>query len=226
VINIVYGSLVAMAQTDLKKLVAYSSIGHMGFAILGMASLTKFGMMGAQLQNFNHGIISGSLFLLVGVIYDRAHTRDLNVFGGLLPQMRLYGIIMIIASLANLGLPGLAGFWGEFWGLLGAIRQTEFTTSGGLIFFRVLAPIAVLGIIITAGYMLIMVKKIFMGPLNERWSWLPDMDARELVATVPLLFLMVFIGVFPGPLISIFETSILRLVDITRFAAAVPPMGF
>ncbi len=226
VINILYGSLVAMAQTDLKKLVAYSSIGHMGFAMLGIAALNKWGMNAAQLQIFNHGIISASLFLLVGVIYDRAHTRDLNVFGGLLPQMRMYGIIMIIASMANLGLPGLAGFWGEFLSLMGAVNQTDFITSGGLAFFRVLAPIAVIGIIITAGYMLIMVKKIFMGPLNERWSWLWDMDARELVATVPLILLMIFIGVYPMPLIALFDQSIARLVDLARLGAGVPPVGF
>jgi len=224
VINIVYGAMVAMAQTDLKKLVAYSSIGHMGFAILGMATLNKYGMTAAQLQIINHGIISGSLFLLVGVLYDRAHTRDLNVFGGLLPQMRVYGIVMVIASMANLGLPGLAGFWGEFLSLFGAIQQKDFITSGGLIFFRVLAPIAVIGIIVTAGYMLMMVRKVFMGPLNEKWNWLTDMDGRELVAVLPLIFLMVFIGIYPQPLISLFDVSVNHLVDITRFTAGLPPL--
>ena len=151
VISIVYGAMVAMAQTDLKKLVAYSSIGHMGFAMLGMATLTKYGMTAAQLQIFNHGIISGSLFLLVGVIYDRAHTRDINSFGELLPVMRTYGIIMVIASLANLGLPGLAGFWGEFWTLAASISQKEFLTSDGHYFFLILAPIAALGIVYNSG---------------------------------------------------------------------------
>jgi NADH-quinone oxidoreductase subunit M len=226
VINIVYGALVAMAQTDMKKLVAYSSISHMGFIILGMATFTKYGMTAAQLQVINHGIISGSLFLLVGVIYDRAHTRDLNVFGGLLPQMRLYGIIFIIASLANLGLPGLAGFWGEFLSLFGAFQQNEFKTAGGLIFFKLLAPIAVFGIIITAAYMLLMIKKVFMGPLNERWKWLPDMDGRELVGAVPLIFLMIFIGVLPNPLMYLFMASTNNLVDLARFGAGVPPIGF
>ena len=226
VVNIVYGAMVAMAQTDLKRLVAYSSIGHMGFAILGMAALNKYGYTAAQLQIINHGIISGSLFLLVGVLYDRAHTRDLNVFGGLLPQMRMYGIIMVIASMANLGLPGLAGFWGEFLSLLAAIQQTDFVSQGGLVFFRVLAPIALIGIIITAGYMLLMIRKIFMGPLNEKWNWLPDMDARELVAVVPLIILMIFIGVYPNPLISLFETDVLELVNQVRLGAGVPPVGF
>jgi NADH-quinone oxidoreductase subunit M len=197
----------------------------MGFALLGMAAMNKYGMNAAQLQIFNHGIISGTLFLLVGVIYDRAHTRDLNVFGGLLPQMRMYGIIMVIASMANLGLPGLAGFWGEFLSLLGAVNQTEFTTTGGLVFFRVLAAIAVIGIVVTAGYMLIMVRKIFMGPLNERWNWLTDMDARELVSTLPLIFLMIFIGIYPQPLINLFEVSMMDLVNTIRYAAAVPPVG-
>jgi NADH-quinone oxidoreductase subunit M len=226
VINIVYGSLVAMAQTDLKKLVAYSSIGHMGFALLGMATLTKLGMSGAQLQIINHGIISGSLFLLVGVIYDRAHTRDLNAFGGLLPQMRNFGIIMIIASLANLGLPGLAGFWGEFWSLMAAMGQKEFLTSSGRVFFMEIAPIAVLGVIITAAYMLIMVKKIFMGPLNERWNWLPDMTPRELVSVLPLIALMIYIGVYPSPLINLFDSSVQNLVNITRMGAGILPIHY
>ncbi len=225
VVNIVYGALVAMAQPDMKKLVAYSSISHMGFALLGMAALNKWGMTAAQLQIFNHGVISGSLFLLVGVIYDRAHTRDINAFGGLLPQMRIYGIIFIIASLANLGLPGLSGFWGEFWSLFAAFHQTEFTTSSGLIFFRILAPIAVFGIIITAAYMLIMVRKVFMGPLNERWNWLTDLDRRELISLLPLVFLMIFIGILPGTLISLFETSILELVNVIRWGAGVPHVG-
>jgi len=226
VINIVYGALVAMAQTDMKKLVAYSSIGHMGFAILGMATLNKWGMNAAQLQIINHGIIAGSLFLLVGVIYDRAHTRDINAFGGLMPQMRMYGIIFVIASMANLGLPGLAGFWGEFWALLGAVSQTDYVTSGGLIFFRILAAIAVFGIIITAGYMLTMIRKVFMGPLNVRWNWLPDMNARELWATVPLIALMIFIGIYPGPLISLFDQSIMELVNTGRYAVGLLPVGF
>lgn len=226
VINIVYGSLVAMAQTDLKKLVAYSSIGHMGFAMLGLATFTKYGMTACQLQNFNHGVISGSLFLLVGVIYDRAHTRDLNSFGGLLSVMRNYGIIMIIASLANLGLPGLSGFWGEFWSLAGAIQQKEFITANGILFFRALAPIAVLGIVITAGYMLIMIKKIFMGPVNEKWTWLPDMTPRELVSVLPLIFLMIFIGVYPSPLIDLFDASVQNLVNSARFAAGILPISY
>ncbi len=226
VINIVYGSMVAMAQTDLKKLVAYSSIGHMGFALLGMAALNKYGFTAAQLQIVNHGIISGSLFLLVGVLYDRAHTRDLNAFGGLLPQMRMYGIIMVIASMANLGLPGLAGFWGEFISLLAAINQTEFRTANNLSFFGILAPIALIGIIITAGYMLIMIRKIFMGPVNEKWNWLPDIDGRELIAVLPLIALMIYIGVFPNPLISLFETSVLELVNQIRFDAGVLPSTF
>jgi NADH-quinone oxidoreductase subunit M len=198
----------------------------MGFALLGMAALNKFGMNAAQLQNFNHGIISGSLFLLVGVIYDRAHTREVNAFGGLLPQMRIYGILFIIASMANLGLPGLAGFWGEFWSLLGAIQNKEFLTRDGLIFFRALAPVAVLGIIITAAYMLIMVKKVFMGDLDERWKWLPDLDARELVSIIPLIILIILIGIYPNPLIALFDGAMNDLVESIRFAAAVPPAGF
>ncbi|MCX6645436.1 MAG: NADH-quinone oxidoreductase subunit M [bacterium] len=171
-------------------------------------------------------IISGSLFLLVGVLYDRAHTRDLNAFGGLLPQMRMFGIIMVIASMANLGLPGLAGFWGEFLSLLGAVQQKEFLTSNGFVFFRILAPIALIGIIITAGYMLLMIRKVFMGPMNEKWNWLPDMDARELIAVLPLIALMIFIGVYPNPLIYLFQTNVLELVNQIRYAAGVMPVAF
>jgi len=226
VINIVYGAMVAMAQTDLKKLIAYSSIGHMGFAILGMASMNKWGMNAAQLQIINHGIISGSLFMIVGVLYDRAHTRDLDVFGGLLPQMRVYGIISVIAFMANLGLPGLAGFWGELWSLMGAVNQTDFVTANGLVLFRALAVIAVFGIIITAGYMLLVIRKVFMGPLNEKWNWLPDMDGRELVAVLPLIALMIFIGVYPGPLIELFDTTMVELVNTTREVAGLFPVGY
>ncbi len=211
-INIVYGAMVAMAQSDLKKLVAYSSIGHMGFVILGFASMSTLGFTGAQFQIISHGIISGALFLIVGVIYDRAHTREIDIFGGIAKNMRVYALITGVASMANLGLPGLCGFWGEFWTLYGAF-QSHYILGSGLNLMRVLVVISAFGIIITAGYMLWMYQRIFLGPQNERWAKLKDVDYREIITLAPLVILMLFLGIYPQPLINLFQTSIGALVQ-------------
>jgi NADH-quinone oxidoreductase subunit M len=210
-INIVYGAMVAMAQSDLKKLVAYSSIGHMGFVILGFASMTKLGYTGAQFQIISHGIISGALFLIVGVIYDRAHTREIDIFGGVAKNMRFYGLITGVATMANLGLPGLCGFWGEFLTLYGAF-QSSWILPSGINLMRVLVVISAFGIIITAGYMLWMYQRVFLGPLNEKWAWLKDMDFREGITLVPLVVLMLFLGIVPQPLINLFNATFDMLI--------------
>jgi NADH-quinone oxidoreductase subunit M len=210
-INIVYGAMVAMAQSDLKKLVAYSSIGHMGFVILAFASMTENGYNGAMFQIISHGIISGALFLIVGVLYDRAHTREIDIFGGLAKNMRFYALITGVASIANLGMPGLSGFWGEFWSLFGAF-QSEYVLSNGVNLMRVLVVISVFGIIITAGYMLWMYQRLFLGPFNEKWARLKDMDYREGITLVPLVILMLFLGIYPQPLIDLYHASIGSLI--------------
>lgn len=186
VINIVYGAFVAMAQTDFKKMVAYSSVSHMGFVMLGLAAMTPVGFSGAVLQMFNHGIITGAMFLLVGVLYDRAHTRDLSAFGGLREKIPVFSAILIFFSLASLGLPGLSGFVGEFLAMLGAFNV-----------FRVPTIISILGIIITAGYFLLMVERVLLGPLNIKWNNIAEINKRELFTLIPLLVIVIVLGVYP-----------------------------
>jgi len=211
VVNIVYGACVAMAQDDLKRLVAYSSIGHMGFILLGFASMNQMGYTGAMMQVLIHGFISGALFLLVGVIYDRAHTRDINGFGGLMKYMRVYAIIMYICCMANLGLPGLAGFWGEFMSLLGAFGST--LMYNGVNMMRVAVVISVFGILITAAYMLWMIQRMFLGEPNEKWKHLTDIDWREQVTLWPLVVLIVVFGIRPDLLINLFSGTVTGFLD-------------
>jgi NADH-quinone oxidoreductase subunit M len=200
VINIVYGSLVAMAQKDLKKLIAYSSVGHMGFVLLGAAAMTPTGLNGAVMQMFNHGIITGALFLLVGVLYDRAHVRDINAFSGLGVRVPVYVGIMSFTMFASLGLPGLAGFVSEFLSLVGSFPV-----------FPVLVIISGAGIIITAAYFLWTIRRMFLGTLTPRWENLPDINFRELVTVVPLMILMVLIGVYPSVLIKLMDPALTEL---------------
>ena len=200
-INIVYGAFVAMAQVDFKKLVAYSSVSHMGFVLLGLASLNPEGMNGAMLQMFNHGIITGGMFLLVGVLYDRAHTRQLDAFGGLGAQMPVYAGLLIFFSLASLGLPGLSGFVGEFLSLL-----------GGFAVWRWQTVVSVLGIVVAAAYMLTVVQRVLLGPLKEQWRALPDINTRELFSLVPLVIVVVALGIYPLLLLEIQNPTLQRLL--------------
>ena len=186
VIGIVYGGFVALAQTDFKKMVAYSSVSHMGFVLLGLAAFTPDGFNGALLQMFNHGVITGGLFLLVGVLYDRAHTRDLNAFGGLGAKMPAYAGMLIFFSLASLGLPGLSGFISEFLCLLGTFQV-----------YRWFAVLSCIGIILAASYLLYMVQRVLLGPLNPKWSKLSEISAREVFTLVPLMILILAVGIYP-----------------------------
>ncbi|MBU9889150.1 MAG: NADH-quinone oxidoreductase subunit M [Candidatus Omnitrophica bacterium] len=186
VIGIVYGGFVALAQTDFKKMVAYSSVSHMGFVLLGLAALNASGFRGAMLQMFTHGTITGGLFLLVGVLYDRAHSRDLNGFGGLGVQMPVYAGILTFFSLASLGLPALSGFVSEFLVLLGSYQYS-----------RTFTGIAVLGIILAATYLLYMVQRVLLGPLNAKWNALTDINFKEILTLAPLMVLILGIGVYP-----------------------------
>lgn len=187
VIGIVYGGFVAMAQTDFKKMVAYSSVSHMGFVLLGLAAMTENGLNGALLQMFNHGTITAGLFLLVGVIYDRTHTRDMNVFGGVLALTPVYGGILIFFSLASLGLPGLSGFISEFLVLLGSYQSTKLMTG-----------LSCIGIILAAAYLLTMIRKVLLGPINTKWQGhLPEINGRELLTLVPLMIFIIVLGILP-----------------------------
>jgi NADH-quinone oxidoreductase subunit M len=200
-INIVYGALVAMAQVDFKKMVAYSSVSHMGFVMLGLASMSTTGFNGALLQMFNHGIITGGMFLLVGVIYSRAHTRDLDKFGGLGTKMPLYSGMLMVFTFASLGLPGLSGFVSEFLSLLGSFGT-----------YKVVTAVASIGLVLTAAYFLTMLQRMLLGKLNEKWAALPDMNSLEFVTLIPLLVIIAVIGVYPLSILKYQAPAIIELV--------------
>jgi NADH-quinone oxidoreductase subunit M len=204
-INIIYGALCAMAQKDFKKLIAYSSISHMGIVLLGLSSLNTQGMMGAVFQMFNHGTITAMLFLIVGVLYDRAHTRDLDSFGGLALTMPKFTGIMTVAFFAALGLPGLSGFVSEALSFLGAFQVDK---------LRIVTIVSTLGIILTAAYMLWTLQRVFLGPVNEKWKTLPDVNAREIFTLVPLAIIILVLGIYPSFMLNVSMSSVNHLVEI------------
>lgn len=201
-INIVYGAWVAMAQTDFKRLVAYSSVSHMGFVLLGLSSFTPEGMNGAMLQMFNHGTITGAMFLLVGVLYDRAHTRSLDAFGGLGVRVPRYAGLLIFFSLASLGLPGLSGFVSEFLSLVGTFGVWRWQTI-----------VSVTGIVVSAAYMLMVLQRVLLGPLNEKWRALTDMNARELVSVIPLVGIVLALGIYPLFMLQLQDAAVHSLIQ-------------
>jgi NADH-quinone oxidoreductase subunit M len=216
IINIVYGAFAAMAQTDFKKLVAYSSISHMGYVILGIAVWSATGkeywswsMNGAMFQMIAHGISSAGMFFLVGVIYDRAHHRNLDNFRGLYEPMPLYCGISAIIFFAAMGLPGLCGFIGEVMVVLGT---WNFEPPGFPYFGKLLAVLAALTVVLTAGYILWTLQRVYLGQ-NPAYKDLPDISFRELLCIVPLVVLAVALGVMPTLLLSWMEPSVTGLVD-------------
>lgn len=207
-INIVYGAFCALSQKDIKRMVAYSSVNHMGYCLLGMAAVTgtnaAAGLSGAVFQMVTHGIITGSLFLLVGVIYDQAHTRNIDDFGGLGARLPVFAGIMTVQAMASLGLPGLAGFVGEFLCFLGGFGQVA---------SRIWVGLSVIGILVTAAFFLKLIKDVFLGPFNPRWEGkLSEMNARELVTVVPLVILTIALGVYPALLLNMMDPTIAELV--------------
>ena len=197
VINIVYGALCALAQKDLKKMIAYSSISHMGFILLGIGAATTQGINGAMLQMFNHGTITAMLFLLVGVIYDRAHHREINGFGGLASVVPVFATLTSFAFMAGIGLPGLSGFVSELLILAGSFKE-----------YQVATILAGSGIILGAGYMLWSYQRVFFGPLNEKYKDLSDVNIIEVFSLAPLLVIIVYLGIFPNAVIQYFEVSL------------------
>src|ERR1017187_10216045 len=202
-INIVYGAMCAMAQTDYKKLIAYSSISHMGYVMLGMAAFTAAGINGAVLQMFNHGTITAMLFILVGVIYDRAHHREINGFGGLAQQMPIYTAITGFAFFAGMGLPGMSTFISAVLVLLGAWQTHPVMVVFG-------AATAVL----TAGYLLWTFQRIYLGPLNEKYKDFPDLSFREAFTLVPLGIIVLILGVYPHAILGLLNTSLVHLNQV------------
>ena len=212
VISIVYGAFVALGQSDFKRMVAYSSVSHMGYVLLGMAALTEWGMNGAALQMFNHGTSSAALFLVVGVIYDRAHHRDLNRFGGLSQPMPVYWALTTIGFFAALGLPGTAGFVSEAITLVGAYDASDTR-------FQTLVIISVIGIVLTAAFLLWAMQRIFLGTLNEKYKGYSDINFREIFCQAPLLFLCIALGIFPQFLLDWMDLGVKTLVGYLEMGA-------
>ncbi len=202
-IGIVFGSFMCLVQTDIKKVIAYSSVAHLGFVMLGIFSFTVEGAQGGVAQMVNHGISTGALFLLVGVVYERTHVRGVKDFGGLATVMPKYAVIFMIVTLASIGLPGLNGFIGEFLVLLGTFQRSPLWAIVGAI-----------GVILGAVYMLTLYKNMFFGEPNPKWAGkMPDLTSSELVQLVPLVVLAVWIGLMPGPLLALTEAPVTHVID-------------
>ncbi|MET3892468.1 NADH-quinone oxidoreductase subunit M [Bosea sp. OAE506] len=202
VIAIVYTSLVALMQEDIKKLVAYSSVAHMGFVTMGLFTLTPQGIQGAMFQMVSHGLVSGALFLCVGVIYDRMHTREIAAYGGLVNRMPVYAVIFMVFTMANVGLPGTAGFVGEFLTLMGAFRANPWV-----------AFIACSGVILSAAYALWLYRRVVFGELvKPELKDIADLDRREIAILVPLVLLTVWYGIRPGTILDAFAAPTEALI--------------
>ncbi|CAN5270136.1 NADH-quinone oxidoreductase subunit M [soil metagenome] len=216
IIGIIYGALVAMVQPDVKRLVAYSSVAHMGFVILGMFSFTEAGMQGALFTMLAHGVTTGALFLLVGFIYERRHTREITQFGGLANVMPVYATIFVITTMASVGLPFLNGFVGEFLIMVGMFQSHALDTVQllGWNWNYVATMLAGTGVIFAAVYLLWMVQRVFFGKVtNDKNKVLADLSWREIGLMVPLLILMVYMGVFPKPFLNRSENAIKALQE-------------
>jgi NADH-quinone oxidoreductase subunit M len=209
VIAIIYTSLVALMQEDMKKLIAYSSVAHMGFVTMGIFAGTTQGVAGGVFQMISHGIVSGALFLCVGIVYDRMHTREIAAYGGLVNRMPLYAMVFMVFTLANVGLPGTSGFIGEFMTLLGT--------------FKVAVPTAFLasfGLILSACYALWLYRKIIFGALvKPALMSMKDMTFRECLTLFPLIALTIWFGVYPKPVLDMSAASVQQLVN--NYASAV-----
>jgi NADH-quinone oxidoreductase subunit M len=194
VIAIIYTSLVALMQEDIKKLIAYSSVAHMGFVTMGLFTMTPQGIQGAMYQMVSHGLISGALFLCVGVVYDRMHTREIKAYGGLTNRMPVYAVLFMVFTMANVGLPGTSGFVGEFLTLLGAFKANPWVA-----FF------ATFGVILSAAYALWLYRRVMFGELvKPELKGITDVDRREMALLIPLALLVIYYGVRPGPILDVF----------------------
>jgi NADH-quinone oxidoreductase subunit M len=201
VVNIVYAAFVCLAQKDLKRLIAYSSVSHMGFTLLGMAAMTPTGISGAVFNMFTHGLISPMLFLVAGVIYDRAHHREIERFGGLAQALPEYSAVMGLAFFASLGLPGLAGFISEFMVFAGAFPV-----------FTAYTVVAALAVIITAAYYLWAIHRMFLGKLNPAYADYPDLNWRERLSLYPLGAMVIVLGFYPQAVLGVINGTLHALV--------------
>jgi NADH-quinone oxidoreductase subunit M len=209
VVAIVYTSLVALMQEDVKKLIAYSSVAHMGFVTMGIFALTPQGVAGGIFQMISHGIVSGALFLCVGVVYDRMHTREIAFYGGLVNRMPLYAAVFMVFTLANVGLPGTSGFVGEFLSLIGTFKTNN-----------AVATIATLGVILSAAYALWLYRKMIFGNLKPALVGIKDIGWREMLIFTPLVTLTILFGVAPKPVLDMSAASVGQLLDNYKHAIA------
>jgi NADH-quinone oxidoreductase subunit M len=217
VIAIVYTSLVALVQEDIKKLIAYSSVAHMGFVTMGLFTLNPQGVQGALFLMISHGFVSGALFLCVGVIYDRMHTREIAAYGGLVNRMPIYAFVFMVFTMANVGLPGTAGFVGEFLSLLGAFEANSWV-----------ALIATSGVVFSAAYALYLYRRVVFGALEKaNLKDIADLTPREIAIFTPLVLLTIYYGVQPDPILNTTAASVdhllqshTALLDAVKFAAA------
>jgi len=205
-VSILYGAIMTLIQTDLKRLIAYSSVSHMGYVLLGVSALGTVGLEGASMQMFTHGLITGMLFVLVGMVYDRAHTRNIGELSGLAHRMPFITVMMVVAGLASLGLPAMAGFVSEVTVFLGTFEEHEAATIAGVI-----------GVVFAAGYILWTIARVFWGAPNPRWADLPDADAWwERGPLLAMAALIVVIGVYPVWMMDLFELGVQPIAE--RFA--------
>jgi NADH-quinone oxidoreductase subunit M len=215
IIAIVYTSLVALAQQDMKKLIAYSSVAHMGFVTLGTFTVTQQGLEGALFQMLSHGVVSAALFLIVGVIYDRLHTRLIERYGGLVDRMPAYALTFMIFMLASVGLPGTSGFIGEFLVLVGAFRVSTWA-----------ALLAASGMILGAAYMLYLYRRVIFGALTKGdLKSILDLNRREALIFAPLVVLVLWMGIYPASFLDIFSASVTKLIADHQTALAAPGSG-
>ena len=202
-VNVLYGAVSAMSQQDLKYVIGYSSVSHMGYVLMGIATLDRVGVGGAVLQMFSHGIMTALMFLLVGAIYDRAHVRDINILSGLSNRMKVTSFFFAIAGLASMGLPGLSGFIAEFMVFTGAFRT-----------YLPLAVLAVVGAALTAVYILRLLARAFLGESDARWQDLTDASPVEQAVGGAFVFILIFVGVWPGPLMRVINGSVAVLPGV------------
>jgi NADH-quinone oxidoreductase subunit M len=208
IVAIVYTSLVALVQDDMKKLIAYSSVAHMGFVTMGIFTFTRQGIDGALFQMISHGLVSGALFLCVGVVYDRMHTREIAAYGGLVNRMPLYAFTFMVFTMANVGLPGTSGFVGEFLTLLGAFQANTWV-----------AFLATTGVILSAAYALYLYRRVVFGDLHKHaLRAIQDMTPRELTTLAPLVVLTIYFGVYPAPILDVFGPSVESLMKTVQAA--------
>ena len=210
VVAIVYTSLVALMQDDMKKLIAYSSVAHMGFVTMGLFAMTAQGVAGGIFQMISHGIVSAALFLCVGVVYDRMHTREIAAYGGLVNRMPIYAFAFMVFTLANVGLPGTSGFVGEFLTLIGTFRVNNWV-----------ATLATFGTILSAAYMLWLYRKVIFGKLEKPSLFnIKDVGWREMVILAPLVVLTIVLGLYPKPVLDVSAASVTQLIDNFQHAVS------